>query len=94
MYVYLGGDVSVLSQQLIVVLDAEAAHKSKETRRFLEQAAARGAYRDVSGGTISSYVVAGAYVYASSIAASTLKKRLESGLIEGPGGLTVPGESA
>jgi len=93
-YLHLGGEVSILAHELVAILDAPSGEKSKKTRRFLQHMATRGAYSDVSGGTVNSYVVTDTHVYACAIAASTLKKRIEAGLIEGAVGLTVPDETA
>lgn len=89
-YVYLGGETAILSCDVVAILDARCPEKSKETRHFLDQAKLRGAYRDVSGGTINSYVITDSCVYSTAIAPQTLKRRIEGGLIEALAGLTVP----
>ena len=79
MYLHVGGESLVPSRQVIAILDGETARKAKETRLFLDQASAKGRIRDVSGGTINSYIVTDTHVYASAISTATIKRRVESG---------------
>lgn len=84
MYLHVGGEALISSGEVVAILDGQTGRKAKETRHFIEQAIAKGRLRDVSSGTINSYIVTETHVYASSISAGTLKKRIESGHRELP----------
>lgn len=79
MYLHVGGETLISSDEVIAILDGQTGRKAKETRLFIERAMAKGRLRDVSSGTVNSYIVTETHVYASSISTSTLKKRIESG---------------
>lgn len=75
MYLHLGGETLIPLREVIAILDAQAGRMAAESRRAISG----GNVRDVSNGTVNSYIVTDTCVYASSISASTLKRRIESG---------------
>ena len=79
MYLHVGGETLISSDEVIAILDGQAGRMTMETRRAIKDGHSGGSLRDVSNGTIDSYIVTSSGVYACSVSANTLKKRIETG---------------
>lgn len=79
MYLHLGQDVVVKSDQIVGIFDLEKATLSKRTKAFLANATKQGRVITVSYEMPKSFIVTtqkdGVKVYISQISTATLKKR-------------------
>lgn len=78
MFLHLGGDVVVLKNDVIAILDTRTM-LSPITREFIEIAGDEGFIKNISdqSGKEKSYVITTREIYVSPISCSTLKKRSE-----------------
>ncbi|NLW79811.1 MAG: DUF370 domain-containing protein [Ruminococcaceae bacterium] len=82
MYLHLGQDTLVHTEEILGLFDLDTATLGKKTREFLATAENSGRVVNVSTELPKSFVVAGrpkeSRVYISQISTATLKKRLEA----------------
>lgn len=75
MYLYLGQDTVINTDQIIGIFDLDNTSVSKETRGYLAVAQKSGRIVEVSPDIPKSFVVCDKCVYLSQISPATLKKR-------------------
>ena len=79
MYIHLGKDVSIKSQDIIGIFDIDNTSISKITRDFLSAAEKSGKITSVTEDIPKSFILSGKSddhkIYLSQLASSTLKKR-------------------
>jgi hypothetical protein len=76
-YVHLGGDLVVTTEEIVAILDARAVQGSDLTREFLSRAREGGRIRGGSGQPdAKSWVVTTGGVYASGLSTATLARRI------------------
>ena len=84
MFLHLGNDYIVFKKDIIAVLDFETTTVSKITREFLRVSEEEGFIINVSDEVPKSFIITEtkgqSRIYISTIASSTLLKRLESGI--------------
>ena len=82
MYLHLGGDVAVKTDDIIGIFDMDNTTVSAKTRSFLQKAQKNGEIEDVTEDLPKSFIVTEISgknrVYISSLAARTLLKRAQS----------------
>lgn len=82
MYLHLGGDVAVKTDDIIGIFDMDNTTVSAKTRSFLKTAQKNGEISDVTDDLPKSFIVTEisgkSRVYISSLAARTLLKRAKS----------------
>ncbi len=82
MYLHLGGDVSVRTEEILMICDLDNASCSKITRDFLARAEKAGQVADVSGELPKSFVLTEAggrcTLWLSQLNSSTLLRRWDS----------------
>lgn len=82
MYLHLGGDVAVKTDDIIGIFDMDNTTVSAKTRSFLKKAQKNGEISDVTDDLPKSFIVTEISgknrVYISSLAARTLLKRAKS----------------
>ncbi|MDE5993735.1 MAG: DUF370 domain-containing protein [Oscillospiraceae bacterium] len=83
MYLHLGEETAVRSEEIIGIFDIENTSVSKHTKEFLASAGKSGIVRNVSYEMPKSFIVCSEKgvktVYISPISAATLKKRGKAG---------------
>ncbi|MDR5693782.1 MAG: DUF370 domain-containing protein [Armatimonadota bacterium] len=77
MYVHLGGDLVVLTTEIVTILDARLLEKSEEIRCLIERAAKEGRLRG-NGITAEckTLVITSSAIYPSTVSSVTLAKRI------------------
>lgn len=75
MYLYLGQDTVINTNDIIGIFDIENTSVSRETKAYLKAAQISGKIAEVSQDIPKSFVVCEDKVYLSQISPSTLKKR-------------------
>ncbi|MDP2859862.1 MAG: DUF370 domain-containing protein [Bacillota bacterium] len=75
MFLHVGADRSVRSDDIIAIIDLRAADLSPATREFLTVMKDEGVLEDISEGDPKSFVIINDRVYLSPISALTLSKR-------------------
>lgn len=82
MYLHLGGDVAVRTDEIIGIFDMDNTTVSAKTRLFLKNVQKNGEISDVTDDLPKSFIVTEALgkcrVYISSLASRTLLKRAKS----------------
>ena len=80
MYIHLGNDVSVRTEDIIGIFDIETTTISKDTRVLLKKYEDESRVTNVSADMPKSFVLCGGagqgYLYVSAISSTTLKKRV------------------
>ncbi len=79
MYLHIGGEVALRTQEIVAILDARLL-ASEVNQQFLERAAAAGGIRGHGLAAARSVVVTSRGVYLSSLSAATLARRARRGL--------------
>jgi len=75
MFLHVGADRSVRSDDIVAIIDIRTAAESLATREFLEVMKDEGVLEDISERDPKSFVITGDRVYLSPISALTLSKR-------------------
>ena len=79
MFLHLGEDCSISTQQLIAIIDFEMAEQSKTSAEFLDLANKNSIIQRVGKGPHKSFVITEEAVFFSPISSSTLEKRVHNG---------------
>ncbi|MGH2348151.1 MAG: extracellular matrix regulator RemB [bacterium] len=79
MYVHLGGDVVVTTDEIVAILDPRGVSGSEISREFVARAREDGRVHEVGGGTGRSLVVTTRGVYVSGLSTATLARRILGG---------------
>ncbi|MBP3413764.1 MAG: DUF370 domain-containing protein [Clostridia bacterium] len=88
MYIHLGQDTVILTQDIIGIFDLDNTTVSKKTRDFLNEAEKKGQVTAVSYELPKSFIISfdrnkkDTHVYLSQLSAETLKKRAEHSIRE------------
>jgi len=86
MYLHLGGDTVVRTEEIIAICDLDNASYAQNTRKFLARAEKEGRVVNVSDDLPKSFVVCREgeeqRIYLSQLNAATLVKRAENGMID------------
>ena len=80
MYVHIGADVVLRTEELVAILDARLVRASEANQQFLQRAAAAGLLRGHNLTGARSVVVTTRGVYPSPISPATLARRALAGL--------------
>lgn len=75
MFIHIGADNIVRSQEVVMILNSELDHSSVENRTFLKKAKEEGRMIGVDGENCKSYIITRKQVYCSPISSLTLKRR-------------------
>jgi regulator of extracellular matrix RemA (YlzA/DUF370 family) len=78
LFVHLGKNAVVRSDQIVAIIDWQTSHKSDINQVYVERARKSQRIKDVSGGRPYSMVITADDVYLSTISSTTLKKRAEN----------------
>lgn len=78
MFVHLGENVAVRSDQIVAIIDLEMVNDSLINRLYLQRCQEANMVEDVSNGVPHSVVITGQKTYLSPISPLTLKKRAEN----------------
>ncbi|MFD0050624.1 extracellular matrix regulator RemB [Actinomycetes bacterium NPDC127524] len=73
MYLHIGEDILVKTDDVIAILDKQILHSSAITREFLEKK--ESIISNLAKGSIKSVVITDKHVFYSPLASGTLKKR-------------------
>ena len=76
MYIHLGSDVTVLSEDIIGIFDIERTSVEKSVNEYLRRCQRSGRIYYVSLDMPKSFVVCGECVYVTNVGAGTLRRRL------------------
>lgn len=75
MYLFLGGDVTVMSNDIIGIFDIEECSTSRTTADFLNACAARSQIVNISVDMPKSFIVTNDKTYISNVSHNTIRKR-------------------
>lgn len=79
MYLHIGEDQVVCTEDILAVLDAKCVSQSQRMLEMLESAKANGRFKEVSAEKANAYVIlekhGETYIYSTPISAGTLDKR-------------------
>lgn len=79
MFIHLGGDVTILTRELIAIVDSRSVSATEmEPAFFLERARADGTLVEIDADERKSYVITDTAIYVSPISSATLKRRAET----------------
>ena len=82
MFLFLGGDVSVRSEDVIGIFDIEECSVSRTTAEFLNSCQKKSLIVNVSEDIPKSFIVASDHTFISNVSHSTICKRAKSGFSE------------
>lgn len=75
MYLFLGGDITVMSKDVIGIFDIEECSVSRTTADFLNASAARSQIVNISEDMPKSFIVTESKTYISNVSHNTIRKR-------------------
>ncbi|MFD1707828.1 extracellular matrix regulator RemB [Siminovitchia sediminis] len=79
MYVHVGDDVLVRSNEIIAILDKQTVNDSKELQELLDRR--KSELVSLANGSFKSLVITSTHMYLSPVAIATLKKRALSEIL-------------
>lgn len=81
MFLFLGGDISVRSEDVIGIFDIEECSVSRTTAEYLNSCQKRSLIVNVSEDLPKSFIVASDHTYISNVSHQTICKRAKTGKI-------------
>lgn len=79
MFLFLGGDVSVRSEDVIGIFDIEECSVSRTTAEYLNSCQKKGLIVNVSEDIPKSFIIASEHTYISNVSHRTIVKRAKNG---------------
>ena len=78
MFLHLGENTVIPTQDVVAILDYDVVKKSSAMRRYMQNLREKGSVISVSDGEVKSIILTDKCTYLSSISVSTLKKRVKT----------------